>query len=100
MRAKMPDSRLEFWVTFGVLALLCVGACRLSRRCYQLAVPFALFILYQGWSFLYANDSFSGALLSEFGVSYWLQFAAAYALPVFSISVYALYDRHRHRRTA
>jgi hypothetical protein len=92
---------MEFWVCFAVLALICVGACRLSRRCYWLAAPFALFMLYQGWSFLYANDNFSGALLSEFGTSYWLQFAAAYALPVVSLVAYAIYDfRYRQRRVA
>src|SRR5947208_9067741 len=91
MRAKMPESPVEFWVGFVLIALICVGACRLSRRCYWLAGPFAAFILYQGWSLLYANESFSAVLLSEFGTS-WLQFAACYALPIFSLVVYAIYD--------
>ena len=97
----MPDSPLEFWVWFAILALVCVGACRFSHRCYWLSVPFALFILYQGWSFLYVNDSFSGALLSEFGFSYWFQFAAAYALPLVSLVAFAIYDcGYRRRRVA
>ncbi len=95
----MPDSPFEFWVMFITLALICIGACRLSRRCYWLAVPFALFMFYQGWSFLYANDSFSGALLSEFGIGYWLQFAGTYALPVLSLAIYAIYDfRYRQKK--
>lgn len=95
----MPDTPLEFWVWFAVLAFVCVGACRHSRRCYWLAAASALFILYQGWSFLYANSNFSGTLLSEFGLSYWLQFAAAYALPVVSLVAYAIHDfKYRQRR--
>ena len=94
----MPDSPSEFWVGFAVFALLCVGACRVSRRFYWSAVPCALFVLYRGWSFLYSNESFSGVLLSEFGLSYWLQFAGAYALPVLSLLAYAIYDfRYKSR---
>jgi len=81
---------LEFWVGFAILALVCVGACRLSRRFYWLAGPFAAFILYQGWSLLHTNDNFSGALLSELGISYWLQFASAYALPIVSLVACAI----------
>ena len=88
----MPESTLEFWVGFVILALICIGACRLSRRFYWPAALFALFILYQGWSLLYTNDNFSGALLSEFGISYWLQFAASYALPIVCLLAYAVYD--------
>jgi len=95
----MPESPLEFWVAFVILALICVGAFRLSRRFYWLAALFALFILYRGWSLLYANDNFSGALLSEFGISYWLQFASAYALPVVCLVPYAVHDfGYRQRR--
>ncbi len=93
----MPESPLEFWIWFAVIAIVCVGACRFSRRCYWLAAPFASFLLYQGWSLLYANVSFSGELLSQLGFSYWLQFALSYALPLISIAVYAIYD-FRYRK--
>jgi hypothetical protein len=98
MRAKMPESPLEFWVWPIVIAIVCIGACVLSRKSYWIAGPFALFLLYQGWTNLYANVSFSGNVLSEFGLGYWLVFAGAYALPIFSISVYALYDFRRGNR--
>ena len=95
----MPDSPLEFLVGFAIIALICIGMCRLSRRFYCAVIPFALFILYQGWSVLYTNDNFSGALLAEFGISYWLQYAAAFALPIISLLAYSAYDlRYRRKR--
>jgi hypothetical protein len=101
MHAKMPDTPLIFWVGFAVLALLLVGLCRLSRRFYWACAPASLFVLYQGWSFLYSNLNFRSAMIRELGFSYFVQFACAYAVPVALLVFYAIYDfRFRTSRAA
>ena len=100
MRAKMPESTWEFWVWFIVIALLCVGVCRLWRGLYWLAVPGALFMLYQGWSFLISNVSFREAMIRELGFGYFVQYASAFTLPVIAIALYAFYDFKFRRRPA
>jgi hypothetical protein len=92
MHAKMPESPLIFWLGFAVWALILIGLCRTSRRFYWGAVPFSFFVLYQGWSFLHSNTNFREALIRNFGYSYFLQFAGAYALPVAALALYAIYD--------
>jgi hypothetical protein len=101
MHAKMPDTPFGFWVGFAVVALILIVLCRVSRRFYWAAVPASLFLLYQGWSFLHANVTFREAMVRELGYPYLVQFAGAYAVPVVTLALYAVYDfRFRRVRPA
>jgi len=92
MHAKFPDTPLEFWLYFAVVAFVLVGLCRLSRRFYWASGLASLFVLYGGWSSLYANESFRSAIINELGFGYFLQYAAAFAVPVTAVVMYGLFD--------
>jgi nitric oxide reductase large subunit len=96
MRAKMPETPMEFLVVFVVIAIVCVGACRLSRGFYWLAVPVAL-LFFSGGIGACHNDNFGGELIATFGVGYWIQYVISWMLPVIALSLYAAYDFKRRR---
>jgi hypothetical protein len=100
MHAKMPETAAFFWVGFAIVALVLIGLCWVSPRFYWASVPASLFVLYQGWSQLYANVSFRNAMIRELGYSYFLQFTCSYALLIAALALYALYDYRRRKPPA
>jgi|ERR1051326_8384367 hypothetical protein len=97
MHAKMPDTTWPIWLSVIFTALVLVGLCRLSRWFYLVAGPVVLLFTYGGTTFLISNVSFRHAMIQELGMSYFLQFACSYAVPILSLAVYAFYD-FRFRR--
>ncbi len=101
MHAKMPDTPLAFWIGAGVIGLILILFCRVSRRFYWAAALAGIFVLFQGWSLLHSNVSFREALIREMGYSYFVQFGCSYAVPLIALGLYAAYDfAFRKRRPA
>ena len=92
----MPETPMEFLIFGLVVALLCVGACRISRGFYWLALPVAVLFLSGGLSAC-RNVNFGGELIATFGVGYWIQYVISWMLPVIALSIYAAYDFKRRK---
>lgn len=91
---KMPGV-CAIWFCWGVLAVIGVGCCRVSKWLYLLMVPAAGWLALAGWHENAADRYFHDAILTELGQGYLIQSIGASCVPLVALLACGAYDLTR-----